>query len=89
MDERAAIAPGLPQANPTNSYWQNPPADIANHQSTQTLPDYADFVIIGSGISGTSIAYHILSDQPDASVLLFEARQAASGATGRNGTSRP
>jgi FAD dependent oxidoreductase len=88
MDERAAVPPGLPRPNPTASYWQSPLADIADHQSIANLPDSAEFVIIGSGISGASLAYNILSHQPDAKVLLLEARQAASGASGRNGMCR-
>jgi glycine/D-amino acid oxidase-like deaminating enzyme len=71
------------------SYWQTPPADIADLQTNPSLPNYAEFVIIGSGFSGASIAYNILMDWPDANILLLEARQAASGASGRNGMSLP
>lgn len=42
-------------------------------------------MIIGSGITGSSIAYKLLHEEPDASIVLLEARQASSGATGRNG----
>jgi FAD dependent oxidoreductase len=87
MDERASIQPGLPRLNPTTPYWQVPPSDIADLQSTPILPEHVDFVIIGSGVSGASIAYNILEKRPDANVLLLEARQAASGASGRNGKS--
>lgn len=87
MDERVAIPPGLPRLAPTTSYWQTPPADIANLRTRPQLPQHADFAIIGSGISGASIAYQILTRRPDAKVILFEARQAASGASGRNGMS--
>ncbi|KAI8314504.1 Short chain dehydrogenase [Colletotrichum sp. SAR11_59] len=69
------------------SYWQLPPLDgIANHQS-QDLPTEADVVIIGSGMSGTSIAWHLLKDNATnpLRIAMIEARQACSGATGRNG----
>ena len=42
-------------------------------------------IIIGSGITGSGIAYNILSQQSPPSVLLLEARTACSGASGRNG----
>ena len=84
-EERARIPPGLPRNKPTTSYWQDPPSDIANHRTIPDLPTIADYIIIGSGISGAFIAYNLLTKQPNAKVLLFEARQACSGATGRNG----
>ncbi|KAK1020743.1 hypothetical protein LTR33_018760, partial [Friedmanniomyces endolithicus] len=85
MEERARVPPGLPRSHPTVSYWQDPPADIADLRTTAELPAKADYVVVGSGISGSFIAYNILCKQPEASVVILEARQAASGATGRNG----
>lgn len=87
MDKQAAIAPGLPRADPTISYWQDPPDAIADLRSTPSLPKVADIVVIGSGISGACIAYNILECSPGAKVVMLEARQACSGATGRNGES--
>ena len=95
MEEAAQIPPGLPRGGPQNtcnspqgptvSYWQDPPSNIADHRSTQDLPSTVDYIIIGSGISGACIAYNLFTAQPSAKVLLLEARQACSGATGRNG----
>ncbi|RFU31321.1 hypothetical protein B7463_g5007, partial [Scytalidium lignicola] len=76
---------GLPHPNPTKAYWQTPPHPIADHRSTESLPASAQYVIIGSGITGAAIAYKLLLEQPSASIVMLEARQAASGATGRNG----
>ena len=87
MEQRASIPPGLPRSHPTTSYWQDPPDAIANHQSSDHLPDHVDLVVIGSGITGATIAYNVLNAQPGLEVLLLEARQAASGASGRNGRS--
>lgn len=72
--------------NPTVSYWQLPPhEDVADHQS-QKLPEDADIVIIGSGITGSSIAWHLLMNATSPPrIAMLEARQACSGATGRNG----
>lgn len=85
MQARAREYVPLPNASPTISYWQDPPSDIANLRTTNVLPDKVDVVIIGSGISGSSIAYHLLSQHKDKNVVMLEARQACSGATGRNG----
>ncbi|KXH57962.1 hypothetical protein CSAL01_02619 [Colletotrichum salicis] len=80
--------PGLPAANPTISYWQLPPLEgVADHQS-EHLPRDVDVVIVDSGMSGTSIAWHLLKDDSSTTplrVAMIEARQAYSGATGRNG----
>lgn len=85
MEERAAIPPSLPCCDPTVSYWQDPPDDIADLRSTPELPPHPDLIVIGSGISGACIAYEYLRRRPKARILLLEARQACSGATGRNG----
>ncbi|KAK3062862.1 hypothetical protein LTS18_003220 [Coniosporium uncinatum] len=85
MDKRAQIPPGLPRSNPTVSYWQDPPDDIADLRSTEELPNTADFVIVGSGISGACIAHNILERKQNVRVVMLEARSACSGATGRNG----
>lgn len=85
MEERASIPPGLPPLNPTISYWHNAPLGLANHRTTTEVPTSIDVLIIGSGITGASLAYNILSQPIAPSVLMLEARTACSGATGRNG----
>lgn len=85
MEARGQIPVSLPHPHPTKSYWQTPPSDICYYRSTANLPSSADHVIVGSGISGACIAYNLLLRQPNASVVVLEARQACSGATGRNG----
>lgn len=80
--------PGIPASNPTISYWQIPPnPNVADHQSPQ-LPSSVDVVITGSGMTGASIAHHLLkngSQTQPLKIAMLEARQACSGATGRNG----
>ncbi|KAI6039216.1 hypothetical protein EDC04DRAFT_2686670 [Pisolithus marmoratus] len=78
--------PGLPVDGPSRSFWMYPPSPIAKHCSE--IPDYADFVVIGSGITGTSVARRLLEGCRRAGwdgvrVLMLEARDACSGATGR------
>ncbi|KAG9258498.1 FAD dependent oxidoreductase [Emericellopsis atlantica] len=86
-DEPKLLIPGFPVPNPTEAYWQNPPHRIANHRTTAELPtsETFDYVIIGSGISGAATAQKLLTRDPSLSILMLEARTAASGATGRNG----
>ena len=69
-------------------FWRTEPSSLDNHRSTENLPDYSDIVVVGAGYAGASTAYHIL-DQCDSSsqpsIVILEARQVCSGATGRNG----
>lgn len=85
MDKRAAIPVTLPRDNPTPSYWQDPPDEIADLRSSESLPENADVVIVGSGITGAAVAWNLLQNDPTRSIVMLEARQACSGATGRNG----
>lgn len=89
---RLAASPGIPVSHPSPSYWTVPPSPIAKHGSASNafIPEYADIVIIGSGITGTSIARTILDYDANTrgtkrplQVVMLEARDACSGATGR------
>lgn len=75
-----------PVPNSTQSYWRSELHEIDNLRSTKHLPNECDVLIVGAGISGVSTAYHLLNDNPSPpSVVLLEAREVCSGATGRNG----
>lgn len=78
-----------PVPNATKSFWRTEPHRLDNHRSTEQLPEEADIVIIGAGYSGASIVYHLLEQseslQNTPSIVILEAREACSGATGRNG----
>ena len=58
-----------------------------SHRSTPELPQKCDIVIIGADYTGATIAYHLLDENESAgpSMVILEAREACSGATGRNG----
>lgn len=86
MDSRARIPVGPPAADPISSYWHNPKSPLANinHGRDASHRPY-DFVIVGSGISGTMIAYNLLETYPNHRIIMLEAREICSGATGRNG----
>jgi hypothetical protein len=81
----------FPVADAVPSYWRKAVGPIDTHRSTQNLDAHADIVIIGAGYVGASIVHHIIEesarcDRPIPSILILEAREACSGATGRNGT---
>ncbi|KAJ5536009.1 hypothetical protein N7513_009195 [Penicillium frequentans] len=79
---------GFPAENPLSSYWLQNPHQLATFRSSDKVPDQCDIAIIGTGLAGVATAYHILSDpalKTKPSIVLLEARQACTGATGRNG----
>ncbi|KAG9119215.1 hypothetical protein FRC07_005847 [Ceratobasidium sp. 392] len=86
---RISQSPGIPSLPTTTSHWQETLPESARlpHASSAALPDHADIVIIGSGITGALVARALL-EHPNASdlkILIVEARDVCSGATGRNG----
>ena len=86
----------FPHPTSTLPFWRTEPSILDEFRSTSDLPPTSDIVIIGSGMTGVSIAYHLLKThdalygeseippQPP-SISLLEARTLCSGATGRNG----
>lgn len=71
-----------------------PPSPISEHNADPTipLPDRADIVIVGAGITGASFARALLEQNhgKDSAgnplkVIILEARGVCSGATGRCG----
>ena len=81
---RLARDPGTPVNDPTISFWQMPAHTFAKQQS-ESLPEDADVVIIGSGIAAVSTGQHLLRQNAAVKIVMLEARSAISGATGRNG----
>ncbi|KAJ5780211.1 hypothetical protein N7457_005371 [Penicillium paradoxum] len=77
-----------PTAGYTQSFWRTEPDPLDNHQSTPDLPEETDILIIGGGYVGASAAYRLLAENRQEQaprVVLLEARELCSGATGRNG----
>ncbi|KAJ2960654.1 hypothetical protein NQZ79_g4074 [Umbelopsis isabellina] len=74
----------FPKQNPTRSFWlnENP---LAKYRTTPELPDNANIVIIGLGLTGTGALFTLSQKHPDLCITVLEARDPASGATGRNG----
>jgi hypothetical protein len=87
---RRISTPSLPRKESSISFWQlNPPFPELVCARSPKLPQSADVVIIGSGISGLSVAYTVLKEHgklgKDLRVVVLEGRLLCSGATGRNG----
>ena len=82
LKKRIETPPGLPVRNPTLPLWTVPAAQIppGDHD---VLPQYADVVVIGSGITATSFAYNALASEAGLKIVMLEARDVCSGATGR------
>lgn len=80
----------FPVPNSTTSFWRTDLDALDTHRSTADLPAEADIVVIGAGYSGASIVHHLLEQQSRSqsqplTIIILEAREACSGATGRNG----
>lgn len=81
----------LPVPNSTTSFWRSGELHpLDNHRTTPSLPSKVDIAVIGAGYTGASVVYHVLNSSKDRSVpppsiVILEAREACSGATGRNG----
>ncbi|RMY59516.1 hypothetical protein D0863_11908 [Hortaea werneckii] len=84
QDARSNI---MPVDNYTVPYWRCELHPVDDHRSTELLPSECDVVIIGSGMAGVVTAYHLCeqTEGNEPSILMLEARQVCSGATGRNG----
>ncbi|CUA67043.1 hypothetical protein RSOLAG22IIIB_02961 [Rhizoctonia solani] len=89
LQARISRSPGIPSFPTTDSHWPNtvPESGRLLHASEARLPERADIVIIGSGITGTLVARALLEHPKtsDLRIVIVEARDACSGATGRNG----
>lgn len=83
-----APAHGLPVAEPCLSYWQQTTRSFPhlNANADKAPPSSTKYLIIGSGISGALTAFELIHSGgvPGDQVLILEAREAASGASGRN-----
>jgi hypothetical protein len=78
----------LPSPHPTSSFWHSDPNDssqfLLHHRTTEDLPEDADVIIIGSGVSGAFAATKLVEGKK-AKIVMLEAREGCWGATGRVG----
>ena len=83
VKERIAGSPDLPVYRPTVSFWTVPSAQLPIDNDAP-LPSQVDVLVIGSGITGVSCTRTLLRyGPPGLRVLILEARDVCSGATGR------
>jgi glycine/D-amino acid oxidase-like deaminating enzyme len=91
--DRIYADPGIPNVDgTTSSFWLKNPHPTLSRAQSESLPDQAEIVLIGSGITAASVAYALLDNKsPEDSsatapkIVILEAREFCSGATGRNG----
>ncbi|KAH7393270.1 FAD dependent oxidoreductase [Cadophora sp. MPI-SDFR-AT-0126] len=77
----------FPVPNATIPFWRTELHPLDSHRSTAELPEKCEIVVIGAGFSGASLTHHLLegNDGAGESIVILEARESCSGATGRNG----
>ncbi|KAF8849114.1 FAD dependent oxidoreductase [Acephala macrosclerotiorum] len=90
MGSTEPLSGPFPSKESITPFWRTELHELDDHRSTPDLPSSCDILIIGAGYAGITAAYHLLANEetaasPKPSVVLLEARQACSGATGRNG----
>ena len=84
VDHSSPEPAGLPSPSPTRSFWADSSPDanpLAREGSTGSLTSDADVCIIGSGITGVAVAYHLseaietnVERQSPLKVVILEAR---------------
>ncbi len=77
------VDPGTPIQKPTQPFWLSEPGK--NSKLRSPWAESADVVVIGSGMTAVSFCLTLFSRQPELNVVIVEARDLCSGATGRNG----
>lgn len=74
------------------SHWQatnrGPTSLYLHNASVTSVPGSADIVIVGGGMMGASLSYFLTREGAEGrgkNIILVEAKDVASGASGRNG----
>lgn len=77
----------LPVPDPCLSYWHRTTRawPHLNHNDSTPVPTSTKYLILGSGLAGSLTAWSLLEKGiPANDVVILEAREAVSGASGRN-----
>ncbi|KAI0182074.1 FAD dependent oxidoreductase [Hypoxylon sp. FL1284] len=86
-NQESGKASGLPVPDPCLSFWQQTTRSFPylNINKDEPVPAESKYVVIGSGISGALTTFELIQGGvPPEDVVIFEAREAASGASSRN-----
>ncbi|KAF8865904.1 DAO-domain-containing protein [Acephala macrosclerotiorum] len=79
----------FPVPNSTVPFWRIELHPLDSHRSTPVLPQSCDIAVIGAGYTGAAMVHHLLEGKEEKDsgkgIVILEAREACSGATGRNG----
>jgi hypothetical protein len=81
------MEPSLPFSSACLSLWHRGTRSFThlNANGQEDVPTSAKYVIIGSGISGALTSWKLIEDGVKGEdILILEAREAVSGASGRN-----
>ncbi len=82
---RFGVATSHPIRIPGNDlpFWHRLPNPLSNYQSTPEIPDRADVVIIGAGLTGAAAAYSLRNKSGQ--IVVLEKGDPCGEASGRNG----
>src|SRR4029079_6525561 len=85
LQAQLGVRPARPVLLPINNqpFWHRGPHPFANYQSTVRLPEAADVVVIGAGLTGVAAAYRL--KDTGLQVVLLDQGDPAGEASGRNG----
>ena len=86
-DLKRGVRASGPIPNPCLSYWQRTTRAFPhlNANRDENVPNECVYVIIGSGISGALTSFELTESGVNGKdIIILEAREAASGASGRN-----
>ncbi|KAL7422620.1 hypothetical protein Q5752_001911 [Cryptotrichosporon argae] len=82
------LAPaGRPVDNYTFPFCPTEPSPLADARTTSELPNDADLIIVGSGLSAAFIAYNVIKAKPETRLVLVT-RELCRGASARNDPGR-
>ena len=71
-----------PSAEPAPSAWLDD-LEPPGWNTSASLPDYTETLVVGAGMTGCSIAYHL--SEAGVACTVVDTRSVAEGASGRNG----
>jgi glycine/D-amino acid oxidase-like deaminating enzyme len=66
-------------------FWFRCDRPLVDYQSSQQLPESADVVVIGAGLTGASSAYHLAQSARQHRIVVLDQGDPAGEASGRNG----